>query len=64
MHQNKFTSLLTLASLAMLAAAKEQRIVQVDRDMLHNMNIKDQKLYMDTDERLTLLMDESEGWSL
>ena len=48
----------------MLAAAKEQRIVQVDRDMLHNMNIKDQKLYMDTDERLTLLMDESEGWSL
>ena len=41
MYQNKFTSLLAFASLAMLAAAKEQRIVQVDEAMLRGMNQTD-----------------------
>ena len=64
MYQNKFTSLLALASLAFMAAAKEKRIAQVDPVMLHTMNETDQKLYMGKDERLSILMDKSEGWNL
>ena len=62
MNKNIFNRLLAVASLAMLAAAKHQKIVDVDEQMLRDMNANDQKFTMSKDETLTLLMDESSDW--
>ena len=64
MNKNIFNRLLAVASLAMMAAAKEQKIVDVNELMLRGMNANDKTFEMSRDETLTLLMDYSAGWEL
>ena len=64
MNQNIFNKLLAVASLAMMAAAKEQKIVNVNKLMLRNMNANDSTFVMKRDETLTLLMNVGAGWEL
>ena len=63
MNQSLFNRLLAVASLAMFAAAKSQRIVNVDEHMLIGMNANGHKFSMGRDETLTLhFMDENVEW--
>ena len=64
MNKNIFNRLLAVASLAMMAAAKEQKIVNVNKLMLRNMNANDSTFVMKRDETLTLLMNVGAGWEL
>ena len=64
MNKNIFNRLLAVASLAMMAAAKEQKIVNVNKLMLRNMNANDNTFVMKRDETLTLLMNVGAGWEL
>ena len=62
MNQSLFNKLLAAASLTMLAAAKDQRIINVDEHLLRGMNANDYKFSMTRDETLTILMDKSADW--
>ena len=64
MNKNIFTRLLAVASLAMYAAAKHQKVIEVNEQMLSDMNWNDEEFVMSRDETLTLLMDSESDWEL
>ena len=64
MNKNIFTRLLAVASLAMYAAAKDQKVIEVNEKMLSDMNWNDEEFVMSRDETLTLLMDADSNWEL
>ena len=64
MNKNIFTRLLAVASLAMYAAAKDQKVIEVNEKMLSDMNWNDEEFVMSRDETLTLLMDAYSNWGL
>ena len=64
MNKNIFTRLLAVASLAMYAAAKDQKVIEVNEKMLSDMNWNDEEFVMSRDETLTLLMDADSNWGL